>query len=117
MSDGLIEILTKHKETFQLSEQDDYVFSKDFNGTKVLLAESLRSSFKRFLSKAGITRHFTFHMLRHTNATRLIELTGNDYKTVSERLGHASVSVTFNVYAHAIKKQHQLAANLMDCTK
>lgn len=117
VSDGLIEILTKHKETFQLSEQDDYVFSKDFNGTKVLLAESLRSSFKRFLLKAGITRHFTFHMLRHTNATRLIELTGNDYKTVSERLGHASVSVTFNVYAHAIKKQHQLAANLMDCTK
>ena len=117
VSDGLIKILAKHKASFQFSEQDDYVFSKDFNGTKILLAESLRSSFKRFLLKAGITRHFTFHMLRHTNATRLIELTGNDYKTVSERLGHASVSVTFNVYAHAIKKQHQLAANLMDCTK
>ena len=117
VSDGLIKILTQHKASFQFSEQDDYVFSKDFNGTKILIAESLRNSFTRFLLKAGITRHFTFHMLRHTNATRLIELTGNDYKTVSERLGHASVSVTFNVYAHTIKKQHQLAANLMDCTK
>lgn len=117
ISEGLIEILTKHKASFQFSEQDDYVFSKDFNGTRVLEASSLRIPFNQCLKEAGITRRFTFHMIRHTNATRLIELSGNDYKTVSERLGHSSVTITFNVYAHTIKKQHQLAANLMDCTK
>lgn len=117
ISEGLIEILTKHKASFQFSKEDDYVFSKDFNGTKILAGAVLRECFQKYLLKAGITRHFTFHSLRHTNATRLIELSGNDYKTVSERLGHASVSITFDVYAHTIKKQHQLAANLMDCTK
>jgi len=117
ISEGLIEILTKHKASFQFSDKDDYVFSKDFNGTKILAGGTLRACFQRYLLKAGITRHFTFHSLRHTNATKLIELSGNDYKTVSERLGHSSVSITFDVYAHTIKKQHQLAANLMDCTK
>lgn len=117
ISEGLIEILTKHKASFQFSEQDDYVFSKDSNGTRVLEAASFQKPFKQCLKEAGITRRFTFHMIRHTNATRLIELSGNDYKTVSERLGHSSVTITFNVYAHTIKKQHQLAANLMDCTK
>lgn len=117
VSEGLIKILAKHKATYQLSEKDDYVFSKDFNGTVIFKARALLRTFQNWLVKVGITRHFTFHMLRHTNATRLIELTGNDYKTVSERLGHSSVSITFDVYAHTIKKQHQLAANLMDCTK
>lgn len=117
VSEGLIKILAKHKSTYQLSEKDDYVFSKDFNGTVIFRARALLRTFQNWLVKVGITRHFTFHMLRHTNATRLIELTGNDYKTVSERLGHSSVSITFDVYAHTIKKQHQLAANLMDCTK
>lgn len=117
VSEGLIKILAKHKATYQLSDKDDYVFSKDFNGTVIFKARTLLRTFQNWLVKVGITRHFTFHMLRHTNATRLIELTGNDYKTVSERLGHSSVSITFDVYAHTIKKQHQLAANLMDCTK
>ena len=117
VSEGLIKILAKHKSLYQLSEKDDYVFSKDFNGTVIFSSRTLLYNFKTWLVKVGITRHFTFHMLRHTNATRLIELTGNDYKTVSERLGHSSVSITFDVYAHTIKKQHQLAANLMDCTK
>lgn len=117
VSEGLIKILAKHKATYQFSDKDDYVFSKDFNGTVIFKARTLLRTFQNWLVKVGITRHFTFHMLRHTNATRLIELTGNDYKTVSERLGHSSVSITFDVYAHTIKKQHQLAANLMDCTK
>ena len=72
--------------------------------------------FNQVLLEVGITRKFTFHMIRHTNATRLIEKSGNNYKLVSERLGHASVSTTFDFYAHVIKKQHQLAAELMDST-
>lgn len=113
VSPGLIKILAEHRANYPF--KDDYVFSKGHN--KVLSNTSLISGFQRALAKVGITRHFTFHMVRHTNATRLIELSGNDYKTVSERLGHSSVSTTFDIYAHTIKKQHQLAAQLMDCTK
>lgn len=113
VSDGLIKILAEHRANYNFN--DDYVFSKGYN--KVLTAAGLNTAFKAALNKVGITRHFTFHMIRHTNATRLIEKSGNDYKTVSERLGHSSVSITFDVYAHTIKKQHQLAAQLMDCTQ
>ncbi|MDO4921776.1 MAG: tyrosine-type recombinase/integrase [Phascolarctobacterium sp.] len=117
ISDGLTNILREYKERFQYNESDDYLFSKDINGQNMLTNSTLLAIFKKTLKMVGITRHFTFHMIRHTNATRLIEKTNNDYKTVSERLGHSSVAITFNVYAHIIKKQHQLAATLMDCTK
>lgn len=40
-----------------------------------------------------------FHGLRHTFATRLIEI-GVDYKTVSELLGHSNVNITLNLYVH-----------------
>ena len=40
-----------------------------------------------------------FHALRHTFATRCIEL-GFDIKSLSEILGHASVNITLNRYVH-----------------
>lgn len=41
----------------------------------------------------------TFHSLRHTFATRCVEL-GFDIKSLSEILGHASVNITLNRYVH-----------------
>ena len=40
-----------------------------------------------------------YHSLRHTFATRCIEL-GFDVKSLSEILGHASVTITMNRYVH-----------------
>lgn len=40
-----------------------------------------------------------FHTLRHTFATRCIEV-GCDIKTLSEILGHSSISMTMNRYVH-----------------
>lgn len=41
----------------------------------------------------------SFHGLRHTHATWLLE-SGVDMKVVSERLGHSSITVTADIYAH-----------------
>lgn len=41
-----------------------------------------------------------FHCLRHTFATRCIEV-GFDVKTLSEILGHSNVSITLNHYVHS----------------
>lgn len=50
-----------------------------------------------------------YHALRHTFATRCIEL-GVDVKTLSEILGHSNVSVTLNTYVHSSmeRKREQL---------
>lgn len=51
------------------------------------------------LKKCGI-QDKNYHSLRHTFATRYIEV-GVDVKTLSELLGHADVSITLNTYVHS----------------
>lgn len=48
-------------------------------------------------------RGFSFHDLRHTHATILIE-NGANIKYVQERLGHSKISTTMDTYAHVTQK-------------
>lgn len=59
---------------------------------------TMQNRFKGVLSSCNIS-DANFHALRHTFATRCIEL-GFDVKSLSEILGHASVSITMNRYVH-----------------
>ena len=51
-------------------------------------------------------------LLRHTQATQLIA-NGVDIKTVQNRLGHASPTLTMSFYAHALPENDQRAAALI----
>lgn len=53
------------------------------------------------------------HDLRHLNATLLLEA-GVHPKVVQERLGHANVSVTLDVYSHVTPTLGKAAAELLD---
>lgn len=53
-----------------------------------------------------------FHALRHTFATRCVEL-GFDVKSLSEILGHASVNITMNRYVHPSMELKQKNMNLL----
>ena len=53
------------------------------------------------------------HSLRHTNASLMIAA-GVDLRTVSKRLGHAQMSTTSNIYAHAIRTADEMAADTLD---
>lgn len=59
---------------------------------------TMQNRFKGILSSCDIS-DANFHAIRHTFATRCIEL-GFDVKSLSEILGHASVSITMNRYVH-----------------
>lgn len=59
---------------------------------------TMQNRFKTILSSCNIS-DANFHAIRHTFATRCIEL-GFDVKSLSEILGHASVSITMNRYVH-----------------
>lgn len=54
--------------------------------------------FQRCLRRCGIPRA-TYHALRHTFATRCVEL-GFDVKSLSELLGHSTVGMTMDRYVH-----------------
>lgn len=58
-------------------------------------------------------RNIRFHDLRHTHATILLFL-GVDIKTISERLGHADIQTTLNIYADVLKELDEQSAEKID---
>ncbi|MCG8688185.1 MAG: site-specific integrase [Desulfobacterales bacterium] len=71
------------------------------------------SRFFRRRIKAAKLPHVRFHDLRHTAASLMI-LGGNDIKTVSDTLGHSSISITADIYAHTIDEARKQLADSMD---
>lgn len=72
-------------------------------------------AYSRMNPRQKVTRHYNglkFHELRHTQATLLIA-NGTDIKTVQNRLGHAEVSLTLDLYAHAVPENDRKAADLI----
>jgi integrase len=51
-------------------------------------------------------RDITFHVLRHTHASQLIDA-GVDAVTISKRLGQASPNITWQIYAHLFRGRGQ----------
>lgn len=74
---------------------------------------TMQRHFDKLVKQLGL-EGVHFHTLRHTFATRLLEL-GTDVKTVSVLLGHSSTRTTLEFYAHSLL-EHQRAAmdNLAD---
>ena len=54
-----------------------------------------------------------FHDLRHTAATLMVKA-GVNPKVVSERLGHATVSLTLDTYSHVLPDLQRDAAMALD---
>jgi site-specific recombinase XerD len=71
--------------------KNDLVFESSRGGR--LTATSLQKVFHSALNKSGIKKNATFHSLRHSFATHLLE-NGVDVRYVQELLGHANVRTT-----------------------
>ena len=67
---------------------------------------------KPWVKEAGITKHVTYHVSRHTFATMMLTL-GADLYTVCKLLGHTDVKTT-QIYAKIINKKKDDAIGLMD---
>lgn len=68
-----------------------------YNGTLKTLYKSHRDA----LQRAGIESAVTLHGLRHTMATAALA-SGADIKSVQGILGHASYTITADIYCHAL---------------
>ena len=85
------------------AEEDEYIFPPLSKNMTVL---------DDWAKEAGINKHVTFHVSRHTFAT--MELTmGADIYTTSKLLGHTSVATT-QIYAKVINSMKEEAVSLLD---
>lgn len=67
---------------------------------------------KEAARRAGIKKHVTSHVLRHTYATHLLEM-GLDIMTLKDLLGHSDIRTTL-VYLHVAQLGRQRAFNPLD---
>jgi len=75
---------------------NDLVFCNEFGG--FLRADKVREVLHAILRRAGLP-DVRFHDLRHSAATNWLA-GGMHQKIASERLGHASVAITLDLYSH-----------------
>jgi integrase len=73
--------------------------------------ESVSRYWRQAVKKAMLPT-IRLHDLRHTHATLALQA-GIHPKVVSERLGHATVSITLDTYSHAISAMQEEAAALI----
>ncbi len=85
----------------------DLVFTSE-DGEPVHPDRFSRDWFQQHVCAAGLPR-IRFHDLRHTHATLALQA-GIHPKVVSDRLGHATVSITLDTYSHAIPAMQEEAA-------
>ena len=114
---GTVEVL-KGQAARQLEEQGKWdeawvetglVFTQE-NGA-ALDPEAVTRYFRRAV-KESMLPPIRLHDLRHTHATLALQA-GIHPKVVSERLGHATVSITLDTYSHAIPAMQEEAAALI----
>jgi integrase len=74
-------------------------------GAKPVDPDAFNHYLRRLAEKAGLGR-VRVHDLRHTWATLALSR-GIPLEVVSERLGHASPTITLNVYRHLLEEEHR----------
>jgi len=90
--------------------EDGFVFTRQDG--EPLDPNLVSRSFGKMIKNAGLS-HIRLHDLRHTHATMMLEA-GVHPKVVSERLGHASISITLDTYSHVLPGLQEAAAEKFD---
>jgi site-specific recombinase XerD/predicted RNA-binding Zn-ribbon protein involved in translation (DUF1610 family) len=117
LDSGTVEVL-KGQAARQLEERSNWdegwvesglVFTAE-NGA-ALDPESISRYWRQAVKKTMLPT-IRLHDLRHTHATLALQA-GVHPKVVSERLGHATVSITLDTYSHAIPAMQEEAAALI----
>lgn len=91
-------------------DEDDFVFTQDDGN--IIFVSTPSKWFNKFIKRNNL-KHITFHGLRHTNTTILIN-NNIDIVSISHSLGHAKTSTTTDFYAHALESVERKMADTFD---
>lgn len=105
MSDEQLNVLKEHRITQSPKSKIVCVSSA---GT-YMEHRNIRRAMEIICQKSGVKK-IRFHDLRHTHATLLSKIEKNP-RIVQERLGHADVRMTLDVYTHTEDGAHKQSAN------
>ena len=100
VDDQSLRIQQEHVEMRSRIESESKALFLNATGGR-LSTQGIANVISRFREDAGIEKHITPHMLRHTVATLLLR-NGVDIRVVQEFLGHASIATTQR-YTHVTK--------------
>jgi site-specific recombinase XerD len=93
------------KSYLRIFKPKDYLFEGQYGGK--YSASSVTKFWKRALAEAKVKYSYTFHSLRHSFATHLLE-NGTDIRYIQQLLGHSS-SRTTEIYTHI---SHRYVGNI-----
>ena len=74
--------------------------------------DTITHAFGKLIRRAGLP-HMRLHDLRHTHATLMLKA-GVHPKIVQERLGHANIGITLDLYSHVVPELQEAAAERFD---
>lgn len=115
----LAQALLRHREQLELERAAN---SADWNklglvfpatNGNLIWPRNLNVAFKRVLRRAGLPETTRFHDLRHSCATLLIQQ-GVHLRVVMEILGHSSITITADTYAHVLPETQRDAISQLD---
>lgn len=104
-------MLTQLRNYYKEYKPNKWLF-ENLDKNAPITTRTLQKVYNRAAKKAGIKKKTTFHSLRHTVATHLLE-SGVDLRYIQELLGHSS-SKTTEIYTHVSKKSIQGIPNPLD---
>ena len=91
---------------FNTMNEEQLIFPNTKN--ELMIPTKPDQKLDRMIKKNGLTR-ITVHGFRHTHCSLLFEA-GASIKEVQDRLGHADIQTTMNIYAHVTEKAKEKTA-------
>lgn len=95
-------------------------FTDDINELQIfqnspiqLTKDAIDKKYKKILNRDTNLEKIRIHDFRHSHASLLIN-NGEDYLVVKERLGHASITTTIDIYSHLYPSKQKTLADKLD---
>lgn len=99
LSPDILELLKSYKEVCKLHNVESVYLWKSSRANKPFVPSYVSSTFKSIILELCANKHLTFHSIRHTFATLLMNAK-IPIKGISELLGHSGIEITTKIYTH-----------------